>query len=318
MSDDEQQPSDLKKALAESKSRRKAMERQFGFVPSSVLRLGRGALSKSMYVYQHERPGRMVSATSEASKDSYTTEELRQKAQERADMGVVGGRLTRAGNPYAKRQAASIMPAELVEFFVKYYAAPGQTYIDPFMGQGIQLQVAHLMGLEYWGMDLSREFFDYIEAVMERILAERPDPRIYAFHGDSRHPDLIPDGIGDFSFHSPPYWDVEHYGDEPEQLGNGTYEEFLAGMEQVARAWLPKFKPGAWHVVNVNDFRREGRFYPYHADTIALFQRAGWELHDTWIIDGLVGGLTRIFGVDKNAKRTAPKVHEYALVFRRP
>lgn len=89
-------------------------------------------------------------------------------------------------------------------------------------------------------------------------------------------------------------------------------------MEDVARAWLPKFKSGAWHVVNVNDFRREHKFYPYHADTIQLFTRAGWVLHDSWIVWGLVGGLPRAFAVDFNMKRIAPKIHEYVLVFKKP
>lgn len=47
-----------------------------------------------------------------------------------------------------------------------------------------------------------------------------------------------------------------------------------------------------------------------------LFRAAGWTPHDTWIIDGLVGGMARIWAVDKNARRIAPKVHEYAHVFR--
>lgn len=208
------------------------------------------------------------------------------------------------------------MPAELVEFFVKYYASPGDVYLDPFMGQGVQMQVAHLLGLHYWGYDLSSEFFAYIDSVREKI--EDNTTALQIFCGDSRNPEHIPDEIGDFSFHSPPYWNIEYYGDEPEQLGKGTYEDFLQGMEDVARAWLPKFKSGAYHVVNVNDFRMGGTFYPYHADTLALFKRAGWELADLWIIEGLVGGLSKAFAVDFNLKRIAPKLHEYALVFRKP
>jgi hypothetical protein len=209
------------------------------------------------------------------------------------------------------------MPAELVAFFVRYYARPGDVYLDPFMGQGVQMQVAKRLGLHYHGYDLSAGFFRYIEAVRAKI--DDGSTTLSITLGDSRHPDAIPDGIGDFSFHSPPYWDIEFYGEESGQLGyKQTYEDFLAGMEAVARAWLPKFKSGAWHVVNVNDFRKGGRFYPYHADTITLFRRAGWELADTWIIDGLVGGLPKAFAVDFNMKRIAPKVHEYALVFRKP
>lgn len=214
------------------------------------------------------------------------------------------------------RLAASIMPAELVDFFIKYYAKPGDTYLDPFAGQGVQMQVAAKRGLHYIGYDISEEFYAYIKAAQERIDPDSKLTEIY--RADSRHPDDIPDGIGDFSFHSPPYWDIEYYGDEPEQLGQGSYEEFLDGMEAVYRAWLPKFKPGAYHAVNVNDFRRGGRFYSYHTHTIQIAENAGWVLHDTWIIDGLVGGLPKAFAVDFNLKKIAPKVHEYVLVFKAP
>ena len=84
------------------------------------------------------------------------------------------------------------------------------------------------------------------------------------------------------------------------------------------RIVLPKFKPGAFHLVNVNDFRRDGAMIPYHADTTRILIEAGWVLHDNWVVDGLLGGLPRIFGVDKNMTRIAPKVHEFVIVTRAP
>lgn len=309
--------SDLAESLRQSKANRMAMERKFGIVPLSILRLHRGALSGRMFQYQTELRGRSVSAKSEVNIGAISDDATRQRAIERKNMGIVGGGSVLDRKKNGSRIAASIMPAELVEFFVKYYAKPGDVYLDPFMGQGVQMQVAKLMGLHYYGYDLSTEFFAYIQAVRSKI--DDGATTIDITHGDSKLPVNIPDGIGDFSFHSPPYWDIEFYGTEDEQLGyNHSYAEFIDGMECVARAWLPKFKSGAWHVVNVNDFRKDGRYYAYHSDTIALFHRAGWILHDTWIIDGLVGGLPKAFAVDFNMKRIAPKVHEYALVFRAP
>lgn len=294
--------SDLRESLKQSAANRAAMEKKFGFVPVSVISIHRGELHQRMFHYGREN-GKQTSKGKRAERGGiYADKRLK----------ISGG-----GSRTEDGQAWSVMPAELVAFFVRYYARPGDTYLDPFMGQGVQMQVAKLLGLHYYGYDLSDEFFRYIAAVKGKI--DDDATTIQITHGDSRTPDTIPDGIGDFSFHSPPYWDIEFYGEEAGQLGyKQTYADFLTGMEDVARAWLPKFKAGAWHVVNVNDFRKDGRFYAYHADTIALFQRAGWVLHDTWIIEGLVGGLPKAFAVDFNLKRIAPKVHEYALVFRKP
>jgi len=321
--------SDLVENLKKSAAERTAMVKRFGLLPVSILKLSRGKLSKEMHCFQTERPerGRMRlhEAVTEEGKTSFN---LRKKA------GLMGGVVAKTakrkshdiekklGNDNrcrasADRLQASTMPAELVEFFIKYYARPGDTYVDPFMGQGVQMQVAHRLGLHYYGYDVSAEFFEYIKAVRDRI--DNGTTTLSVTLGDSRFPTEVPDRVGDFSFHSPPYWDIEYYGDEPAQLGTGqTYADFLVGMEDVARAWLPKHKPGAYHVVNTNDFRRDKRFYPYHSDIIALYQRAGWYMHDIWVIDGLVGGLPRVFAVQKNKSKVAPKVHEYAMVFRAP
>ena len=293
------------------------MEKKFGFIPLSVLRgISRRGLSSEMFIYQQEQPTRSASAAKAMKSGAIGASASKQaKVRERLSLGLLGGvDGKKSGGDGTSR--ATTMPAELVAFFVKYYARPGDTYVDPFFGQGIQMQVAKMLGLNYYGYDCSKEFYAYVKAVKEKI--DDGKTTISITCGDSRTPKKVPDAIGDFSFHSPPYWDIEFYGNEPEQLGAGnSYEDFLLGMEDVARAWLPKFKKGAFHVVNVNDSRRAGRFYPYHADTIKLFERAGFELYDTWIIDGLVGGLPRAFAVDFNLKRIAPKVHEYALVFRR-
>lgn len=297
----------LSDSLAQSQQNRRAMLSRFGFIPFSILKIARGALSKRMFLYQHENPVRHV-GKSEAVKDK--SNRLLEAGYDKKSFasGTKAGRGT---------LGVSIMPAELVDFFVKYYAHPGAVYLDPFMGQGIRMQVAKLRGLHYYGYDLSTEFFRYVDAVRLRI--DDGSTTLSITHGDSRYPVNVPDAIGDFGFTSPPYYNIEDYGDEPGQLGKlGTYDDFLDGMREVAAAWLAKFKQGAYYVVNVNDFKMDGHFIPYHSDTIVLHRQAGWVLTDTWIIDGLVGGIQRAFAVRSNMSRIAPKVHEYALVFRKP
>jgi len=288
--------------LNTSRELRKSVLKRFGFIPTSTLKISRGALSKQMFVIQNTSPETSNSAA--------------QRAKQR-EINI------KAVAPYSgigkQRGVLSIMPAELVDFFVEYYSKEGDVYLDPFMGHGIRMQVAIKRKRRYYGYDASNQFFAYIDRIRQKLTQSDPDSDVRVFLGDSRSPDRIPNGVGDFSFHSPPYWDVEYYGDEAEQLGNAqTYEEFLVSMREVASAWLPKFKSGAYHIVNVGDFRRDGVFYPYHSDLVREFVAAGWVMHDIWIIDGLVGGLMKMFGADCVDKRIAPRCHEYALVFRSP
>lgn len=298
---------DLASRLNASASKRVDMVARFGFMPRSIIRdISRGKLSQKIYIYQREEPARREALQSGAKEKAAKLKALGRGSASHKGAG--------RGKP-----GASIMPAELVDFFIKYYAEPGQVYLDPFMGQGVRLQVAALNKLSYYGYDLSQEFYAYIKSFLPIVEMYNPSHTISATLGDSRTPDTIPNNIGDFCFTSPPYWDIEDYGPDPRQLGapGTSYEDFLSGMYEVFRAWLPKFKSGAWVVLNVNDFRKDGKFYAYHADTINLVRSAGYILHDTWIIEGLVGGMPKAFSVDFNSKRIAPKIHEYALVFRK-
>lgn len=295
----------LAESLKRSEANKIAMEKRFGFIPTSILSIGRGKLDYSLFKLQSEGTGK------NARSDTYYD-----KHKELVAAGYKGkGSTSQAGNGRGKT-GITAMAGELIQFFILYYAKPGQTFLDPFMGQGSALQVAKRMGLHYYGYDVSQDMYTYAAAV--RDIIDDGKTTLVVINGDSRYPTEVPDECGDFSFYSPPYWDIEYYGEEDGQLGyKHSYEEFLQGLHDVAKAWLPKFKVGAWHVVNVNDFRKGGKFYPYHADVISLYRQAGWTLCDTWIISGTIGGIARGFAVDFNLKRIAPKVHEYGLVFKR-
>lgn len=303
----------LEKGLSNSKLRRKACIEKFGTVPLSILKLSRGALSRRMMLYQSETPGRR--GGTEAYLDTTyegASEEAKAVQREREAKGLKAARYSR--NPSKDRIALSIMPAELVRYFLRFYAGRGSVYVDPFVGQGVQMQVALLEGVRYYGYDASEEFVSWVLACRDRLDPEGKETSITL--GDSRSMDEVPDAVGDFCFTSPPYWDVEFYGTEEAQLGHGkTYEEFLEGMQEVATELRRKMKPGGVAVINVNDFRRNGRFYSYHSDTIRLFQAAGWTMSDCWIIEGLIGSLPRAFAPKLVESKIAPKVHEFALVF---
>lgn len=308
-------------SVAESRRLRDELLQQFGVVPLSILRLTRGLQSKQTFHFAKEL-AKSTGRGKRAEKKGgafYTDRALR----------ISGG-----GSRTGDGRALSVMAPELVDFFIRYYSQPGHVYLDPFAGQGVRMQVAAARGLHYVATDLSREFVEYCWSVQSKIdvttvraeiddlgvlLAQRAnDVLSCVVHQDARDPYFVPDACGDFGFTSPPYWDIEYYGDDPKQLGTGkSYETFLDGIEDVALAWLPKFKSGAYFVVNINDFRKKDKFYMYHADLKSAFCDAGWVMHDLWIVEGLIGGLPKIFAASSNKNRIAPKVHEYALVFRK-
>jgi DNA modification methylase len=125
-------------------------------------------------------------------------------------------------------------------------------------------------------------------------------------------------GIGDFTITSPPYWDLEQYGDEPEQLGVGKmYDDFLRGLSAVARENFRCLKAGTFCVWCVNDFRKGGRFYSYHEDTCDVLRAAGFVQHDIAITD-LGPSMRAAFASQVIETKIIPKRHEYCLVFSKP
>lgn len=324
MSDD----SNFDDRLAESATRRAHFLDLFGFMPLSVLHLKRGALSRRMFHLPRER----TMGSARVSRDLADTLGGKQKKsmEDRVARGIIvgggAGTLHSLGKSGTLKVSVSIMAPELPEFVLKYYSTPHHdpplTYGDPFAGQGVQMQCAFYLGFNYAGMDASNDYVQYSHALIPRLQADSSDVHLSVTHGDSRFPgDAIPDESCDVGFTSPPYWDIEYYGDEAYQLGvehHGDYDGFMRSMRDVYAAWLPKFKQGAFFAVNVNDIRRDGRFIAYHADTMRALEDAGWIVHDLWIIEGLVAGMPKVFAAQHNERMVAPKVHEYLIIARRP
>jgi len=149
----------------------------------------------------------------------------------------------------------------------------------------------------------------------ENTLIDNP-ATITLIEGSSAKVDL-PDNYADFTITSPPYWDIEYYGDEPEQLGNAkTYDNFLDALSAHIRENFRILKSGAFCAWFVNDFRKNNIFYPYHSDLIYFFQEAGFEMFNIYIVD-LGNTFGKIFAQQIEKSKIFPKRHEYCLLFQK-
>lgn len=291
-------PTELER-LKEGRKRKVELVKYFGFTPYSILRMKNPQINMTdIFNYQHE--------TCRSSTAHHAKTKIKHQYVEATWSGKGIGR---------GKDTLSMMPPQLVDFFIKFYAKKGDLYFDPFAGQGVQLQVANLRGIDYIGYDICKDYIDYIESFLPKL--KKKSKKLEIYHKDSKKIDLPNDSV-DFCFTSPPYWDIEEYDNNPEQLGaNKTYEEFLDGMYHVAKELFRVFKSNKYCVINVNDFRKGGRFYSYHSDTISLFVKAGWKIHDIWILDSITSGLVKIFAGSMVKNKLAPKIHEYALIFKK-
>lgn len=119
----------------------------------------------------------------------------------------------------------------------------------------------------------------------------------------------------DFSFSSPPYFDLEVYSDEPTQCYNKfpTLDEWLEGyVRQTIKNIIYMLKPGRCYAVNIADFTvGSGGTVAYVDEWIRLSTEEGASLFDTVYL-----GVTARAGSKEQAAGELKK--ENILVFKKP
>lgn len=107
----------------------------------------------------------------------------------------------------------------------------------------------------------------------------RIDEQTVYFHSSERQPELG-DGEADLCITSPPYWNLKDY-EHPDQIGQGSYEEYLKRTCRVLAECSRVTSDRAVLVVNVGNRRVNKRFYPIAFDLAEAVE--GWELWDVLI-----------------------------------
>ena len=218
--------------------------------------------------------------------------------------------------------ALSRLPQNIGRLIVDFYCPENGIVYDPFAGHNSRMQLVYESKRNYIGVDISKEFMEANRKIRDKLSEENENvllknkSTIELIEGSSDSVDLQ-DNHADFTITSPPYWDLEYYGDEPEQLGkNKTYEGFLKCLKNHAKENYRILKEGSFCAWFVNDFRKNNVFYPYHSDLIPLFADCGFELFSIYIVDlGYPISASFVQGIIKT--KQFPKRHEYCLLFRK-
>ncbi len=294
-------------SLEESRAIRRAVKAEFGCIPESIMR--------------HDKKDQSIDLI--ADERSYGSKGVLERHGEgRRFMKrafAMSGMSVRHG-------ALSRFPQNVGRVLLKLYTKPGDWVVDPFAGHNSRMEMCWRAGRNYVGCDISQKFHDAnldVLALLEdergnQLLVDETAGSTVRLHCcDSRHMP-IRDGYGDFTITSPPYWDLENYGDEPEQLGKkNNYAAFLDGIKIVAMENLRVLKPGAYCVWFVNDFKRQKEYYLYHKDVLNIMEGVGFKPWDICIVD-LGTAFGTAFASQIVDRKMLPKRHEYALVFQKP
>ncbi len=250
------------------------------------------------------------------------------------------GKGSYAGGAWRGKRLSQFHP-EVSRRCIIYWSDPGDWVLDPFSARLPRLLVARALRRNSIGQDISKNFFEHgykkllVRKTLDqtKVLIEEKDRlRIQdkngtiteTRYGDSRNLSFIPSNFIDLVFASPPYYDLEYYGPEPEQLGHGsdvgdddkpTYQEFLNGIKEVITECRRTLKSDGYCVWNVQDFRKDGVYYDYHGDTIQLFKEVGYVHHDTVIFN--LFSLSQMNFTRCDINKYTAKVHEYIMIFKK-
>lgn len=136
--------------------------------------------------------------------------------------------------------------------------------------------------------------------------------------GDARDLDkhLAAEERVDLVFTCPPYFDLEKYSDDPADLSNMTWQDFLVAYQGIVSAAAARLRDDRFLILVVGDVRdQDGNFRGLVKESIAAGEQAGLCLYNEAILIPPVGTLAlraaRIF----TAQRKLGKAHQNVLVF---
>lgn len=215
------------------------------------------------------------------------------------------------GNSNAQTEIEKLHPApfsyqdiiKLINFFTK----PKMTILDPFCGVGSTLKAAALSGRNAIGIEISTKWARLgKERLIDEIskdVRENLNLKIYREDCLKRLPKIKEESI-DFIVTSPPYWGIlnknpDHkvisqrlnkglstkYSNSENDLGNiKDYGTFLLKIKEVSDLCYRVLKKKKYFALIVGDFYHQSKFYPFHMDTIKIFQDGGYCLRGLTIL----------------------------------
>lgn len=214
-----------------------------------------------------------------------------------------------------RRGALSRFPQNIGKILVNMFTERYDTIYDPFAGHNSRMQLCYQLERNYIGVDLCKKFHKSNLEIRKRILTFNNSCDIKLYNKSSDNMPEIKDNTADFTVTSPPYWNLEYYGEEKEQLGNAkSYDKFLELLSNHIKENYRILKNNSYCCYNVNDFKKKKIFYPYHIDVTYILKNIGFIIKDIIIIDLGDNPLGACFATQIEKNKFFPKRHEYIII----
>jgi hypothetical protein len=212
--------------------------------------------------------------------------------------------------------SVSIFDATLCELMYKWFVPKGGTVLDPFAGGSVRGIVAEESGYKYIGIDISKS---QIEA--NKLQSSKPT----YLEGDSEvllETD-IPNHSVDYIFTCPPYYDLEVYSDNPNDLSNLSVEEFDEKYHSILKKSADKLKEDRFFTVVVSEVREQsvtgnykiGKYKGLVWKTIQFLEECGLSFYNDMVLFNSQHQASRVVDTYFERNRKVASVHQNILVF---
>lgn len=133
--------------------------------------------------------------------------------------------------------------------------------------------------------------------------------------GDSLHIDEAIEGDEfDMLLTCPPYFDLEQYSDDPADISNMNYGDFLAAYETIFAKSVAKVKDNGFIAVVVGEVRDEdGNYRNLIGDTINAIEKAGAHYYNEIVLITMLGTLPIRIRRQFEAGRKVGNTHQKSI-----
>ena len=253
--------------------------------------------------------------------DFYRHKEGKRSGDNFAFRGGLGERMEeKYGGSRGNVSGVSIFDPVICELVYRWFAPAGGQVIDPFAGGSVRGVVAGLLGLGYWGCDLSAAQVEANRRQWEHIC---PDADVRWAVGDAVSlldpgPDEMPDvPDADLVFSCPPYGDLEVYSEDPRDLSTMDYPKFCDFYRRIIRRACAYLRPNRFACFVVADYRDRstGAYRGFVGETVDAFREMGLSLYNEAILVNSIGSLPVRITQQFERGRKLGKCHQNVLVF---
>lgn len=224
--------------------------------------------------------------------------------------GLLGEGLSKMGKISTN---TSIFDPVLCELMYGWFNIPNGSILDPFAGGSVRGIVAGVTGHQYTGCELRKEQVEENRKQKNEIIKEK---NVEWIIGDSNKTlDNITENF-DMVFSCPPYADLEVYSDDPNDLSNMPYNEFIEAYRSIISKSVAHLKDNRFAIFVVSEIRqKDGSYRGFVNDTIKAFTDTGINYYNEIILVNAVGSLGLRAGRQFSNGRKIGKTHQNILVF---